>query len=101
METPVIEIARFSAKPGTPPETVTALAQRVNEVLKQMDGFLSRALARDETQDSWIDIVYWQSETAAKKAQESMMQHPDALPYFELMMPESISMHYHRHIDLE
>lgn len=70
----VLELVTFKAKAGTSHEKIIELNELVMEKVKEFQGFIYRSLCYQPTNQSWIDVVYWQDEASAKLAQEQFMQ---------------------------
>jgi hypothetical protein len=78
-ETPrCIEIATFRARSGTArPRLADALA-RSQTWLEARPGFVSRRLAHDAAEDTWVDTVEWRSAEDARRAMEAYASAPFA-----------------------
>jgi hypothetical protein len=64
-----IELVRFRLQPGKTSADWLKANEKINEWVKAQPGFRFRSLS--ETEDGeWIDMVYWESLEAAKKAGE-------------------------------
>ena len=81
----VVEWAQFRAAAGVDEATVLE-ASRVlqSEFLDKQDGFIRRELFKGP-QDSWADLLYWQSREAAERALGKAFSSPACSRYFALI----------------
>ena len=88
----VVEIAIFKLKEGVAREKLLSTVDAVSEWAKSQPGFLSRDLTYSADDDSWIDVVWWESSEAAHRAAEVAMTSESCAPMFALLDLESIQM---------
>ncbi len=82
---PIIEWAPFEVKNGVSDESIMLAAQAVEEgFLVKQPGYIKRSLLKDSN-DRWVDIVYWQSEEEAQSAAGKALESPICFDYFALM----------------
>lgn len=70
----VLELVTFKAKAGINHEKIIELNEQIMEKVKEFQGFIYRSLCYQPTNQSWIDVVYWQDEASAMSGQEQFMQ---------------------------
>jgi hypothetical protein len=90
--TTTIEIAQVKIKPGVSVENFTNQAEMVNkDFLKKQPGYIKHEsyLSEDNT---WIDLVYWESKEKAELASAKIMQSEVCTKWFEMMDQNNIKM---------
>jgi hypothetical protein len=81
----IIEWAPFEVKGGVSDEKIIRAAQAVEDgFLAEQPGYIKRSLLKDSN-DQWVDIVYWHSEEEAQTAAAKVMESPVCFEYFALM----------------
>ena len=81
----VVELAPFFIKEGVlEKELLEASARVQTDFIEKQPGFIKRELLKKSDQE-YLDIVYWQSEKAAKNAAEKAMQSEICHKFFQLM----------------
>ena len=88
----VVEIAIFKLKDGVAREQLLSTVDAVSEWAKRQPGFLSRNLTYSSDDDSWIDVVWWESLDAAHAAAEVAMTSESCAPMFALLDLDAIQM---------
>ena len=84
----VLEISRFKLVPGTDERAfLDAAEQTQSGFLAKQEGFISRELLRAED-GWWMDIVRFESVSAAQAAFQGFAQNPSAKD-FEMMLDTS------------
>jgi hypothetical protein len=76
----VSEVVIYKLKEGVEVESHLDLAQKCHQFIEKFDGFVSRNLAQSE--DSFVDVVFWRDAESAKSAQEKATQVAECLEYF-------------------
>jgi hypothetical protein len=96
----VVELAIFKAKEGVTRGQLLGTVDAVSEWAKQQPGFVSRDLTYSADNDTWIDVVWWDSMDSAHKAAEVAMTSESCAPMFSLIDLEGTQMlHGERVID--
>ncbi len=81
----IVELAPFSLAEGVDESALLqASAALQSEFLETQDGFVRRDLLK-AADGSWTDIVYWESEAAAKAAMDRAASCRPCQAYFSLM----------------
>ena len=80
----VIELVLWKPKSGVSTEEMKASITELNQIVNQMDGFISRETALSED-GQFVDIVYWTDLESAQKASELAIQNPSAQKVFSLI----------------
>lgn len=93
MNLSTLELITYTLKPGARTENLLATNQDMSEFLQQQPGFIYRSLSQD-TEGTWIDICYWQSEDEAKAASDALMKDPRGLALIDLCDPASVVCKY-------
>lgn len=88
----VVEIAVFKLKDGVTREQLLSTVDAVSEWARSQPGFISRDLTYSAGQDSWIDVIWWESLEAAHAAAEAAMTSESCAPMFGLIDLEGIQM---------
>lgn len=96
----VIEWAEFELIEGVSEETLLKASEEVqNTFLKNQKGFVKRELLKGAN-NTWVDLVYWESMEDAQRAVKNVANSPACLAYFQLMVsvdpdhPEAGIEHY-------
>lgn len=95
-ESTCVEWAPFSLKNGITHDQLKQVSERlVKEFLIHQPGFIKKELLKQDNH-SYVDLVYWQSEEAAKSAFERSQESDVANEYFALMLlsDEAPLVHY-------
>ncbi|MCB0279351.1 MAG: hypothetical protein KDD94_07605 [Calditrichaeota bacterium] len=70
--------------------------QIVNDWMAKQSGFIKWEIHKDKD-GNYTDIVYWESEAAAKEAEANMVNIPNAADWYGCYKPETItSKNLHR-----
>ena len=90
----IVEIARFQLLPDVDVSEFLSVHQdfHLNWVMKQ-PGFVNRTTYKDE-QGIWQDVLHWETLEFAQQASEKLMKNPDAIPWMQMMDPESVDMYH-------
>lgn len=88
----VVEIVTFKAKADVSHDEVVEANKSALQEIEMLEGFLYRSLAFNQANETWIDIVYWQDEAAAKNAGEVFMQSPACQKLMTVIEKESTNM---------
>ncbi len=88
----VVEIAVFKLREGVTREQLLRTVDAVSTWAQRQPGFLSRDLTYSGDQDSWIDVIWWESMDAAHTAAEVAMTSDSCAPMFALIDLEGIQM---------
>ena len=80
-----VEWAQFRAAAGIDEATVLAASRALqSEFLDKQDGFIRRELFKGPD-DSWADLLYWESREAAERALRNAADSPACSRYFALI----------------
>ena len=81
----IVEWAQFRAAAGVDEATVLEASRTLqSEFLDKQDGFIRRELFKGP-QDSWADLLYWESREAAERALGKAADSPACSRYFALI----------------
>ena len=72
---------------------LVASEQVNNEILSKQKGFVSWKVFADG--DTWVDLVTWESEEDAKRAESAGATNPIALKYYSLIDMDSCQQVYY------
>lgn len=86
-----VEAVTYKLVDGTFPSAFVAANGKVNEWMRKQPGFLKRELSRLED-DSWLDIVHWESAAEAKQAGEKFMTELSDCECMSMIAPDSTRM---------
>lgn len=84
----VVKIYTFKTLASTTPEHFLAHSQNIDDFALSLEGFVYRSVAQQKD-GQWLDIVYWNSESAAQKA-NSIMEQPFMADFMACLDPESV-----------
>ncbi|MBB6521375.1 hypothetical protein [Pseudoteredinibacter isoporae] len=93
MQNSVIELVTFRCKDGVSQDAMTKTANAMEAFLHSQNGFIYRSLSRDED-DVWHDIIYWQTQEAAKQAGENFMRDAQCQDMMAHIDPKSVRMRH-------
>jgi len=93
MTTTVIELVTYKLKQGVDKAALNDSHPKVNDFLKQQNGFLYRSLSEDKN-GLLHDIVYWQDMDCAKQAGEAFEQSPACASLMSITDMESVTMQH-------
>ncbi len=90
----VLELVTFKTKKNVSKEQVLEMNEQVMEQVKNFSGFIYRSVCYQAGSDTWLDVVYWQDESAAKLAQEQFMQSKVCQQLMAIVDVESTAMQH-------
>ena len=83
--TQIVEWAPFSLKEGVAELTMLEAADLIQkEFLGKQEGFIKRELLKGPN-NSWVDVLHWESNEAAEKAMQNVMTSKACQQYFQCM----------------
>lgn len=88
----VLELATFKLQPGVTEDQFIAANESVSRWASRQPGFVSRHLSYNSEEDTYIDVVYWESLAAAQAADALSMKSEECAPLFGLCDPESVRL---------
>jgi hypothetical protein len=88
-----VEIVIFRLQPTVTSADFLAAVDETTALLKTQDGFISRMVGQAESGE-WLDILYWHSIEAAKKAVAAFQADPAGKRFSEYMDPQQIQVFY-------
>ena len=88
----ILELVTFKLKPGVTEDQFAAANESVTAWAKRQPGFVSRSLSFNEEEDTYIDVVYWESLAAAQCAGGLSLKSEECAPLFEMCQPESVKL---------
>lgn len=93
MPATVLELVTFRLIPGADPEGFLATAEATRPLVAAQPGFRNRRLGQDAT-GVWVDLVEWDSLTAARTAAQAVMEAPAFAPFMAMIDPASLVMRH-------
>lgn len=91
-DTHILELVTFKLQPGVTEDQFAAANESLSAWANRQPGFVSRSLSLNEKEDTYIDVVYWESIAAAEVANELSMKSEECAPLFGMCQPESVKM---------
>lgn len=88
----ILELATFKLLPGVTEDQFAAANESLSAWARRQPGFVSRNLSFNEKEDTYIDVVYWESLAAAQAADEMSMKSEECAPLFGMCQPESVKL---------
>lgn len=85
----IAKIYQFKLLPGASEATLLQTSKNLDQKLLQAEGFLYRSMSKAESGE-WSDIVYWENEESAGKAQK-LMDLADFSTFMSLIDQESLT----------
>ena len=95
-----VEVTLFKLAPGTDTDQFQQVARDATDHLRQFDGFQSRELLHDAEDDTWIDVLHWESRDHALRAADEMMRKPELAPFMQQIDPSSVRMLHGEPVDV-
>jgi hypothetical protein len=90
----VLELVIFKLKDGATRDELLATVGGVTGWAKAQPGFVSRDLRYSESEDQWIDVLWWDSLEAAEVAADAALSSDSCAPMFELIdMDSTVMLH--------
>jgi hypothetical protein len=87
-----IEWAPFTLAAGVDETTLLAASDVLQrEFVSQQRGFIRRELLKGQA-NHWVDLVYWDSLSAAEEASRNAMNSPVCHTYFALMVGDDANL---------
>ncbi|CAM2946398.1 hypothetical protein [Vibrio neptunius] len=90
----VIEIVSFKLLAGTTSEDFIVAANQSQKFVATLKGFQYRSLSHNAENDTWTDVVYWDSMEDAKSAGEQFVHCAECQPLMALIDSESVNMQH-------
>ena len=84
-----LEIATVRARPGVGRPAMERVLARAQAWLEAQPGFLSRRLAHDPAEDTWVDTIEWRTAEDARRAMEAYAAAPFAAELDGVVDPAS------------
>ncbi len=85
------DVISYELAEGITIDRLLQVAQQIiNDWMKKLTGFIKWEIHAN-SDGSYTDIVYWENEAAAKKAEKEMANIPNAGDWFACYKPETIS----------
>lgn len=88
----VVEVAIFRLRDGVTHDQLLGTVDAVSGWARSRPGFLSRELTYSRDDDSWIDVIWWESIEAAHAAAEAAATSESCAPMFALIDSDSVRM---------
>lgn len=86
-----VELVLFKLKEGVSEAQGLEAMTSLNDFVSKQAGFISRKLSK-ASNDSWVDLVFWESMQAARQASELVMQSDDCLEAFKVLDEKNMQM---------
>lgn len=90
----VIEIVSFKLLPNTPHEQLIAAAQQSQRFVSRLEGFQYRSTSFNQENETWTDVVYWDSLKSAQAAGEQFTRCEDCAPLMALIDPATVDIQH-------
>ena len=86
-----IELVIFQFKAGVSESEGIQAMKTLNNFVSKQPGFISRKFSK-KGENSWIDLVFWNSMQEAETASKLVMQSPECLEAFKVIEESSMQM---------
>jgi hypothetical protein len=93
MATGILELVQFKLIDGKNDADLASTHEDISEFLKEQPGFMYRSISRCED-GTYVDIVYWNDKSSAKKASDALMQDSRGQAMLALCDMNSVSMQH-------
>ena len=91
-ENHVLELVTFKLNPGSTEDAFAAANESLAGWLRKQPGFVSRQLSFNEADETYIDVVYWESRAAVELADQASMTAEECVPLFSMCNIETVKM---------
>lgn len=88
----ILELVTFKLQPGVTEDQFIAANESVSGWAIRQPGFVSRHLSFNENEETYIDVVYWESLAAAQAANDLSMKSEECAPLFGMCDMETVKM---------
>ncbi len=88
----VLELVTFKLKPGATEDAFASANESLAGWLSRQPGFVSRNLSHNEKEDTYIDVVYWESLAAVEMANQLAMTAEECAPLFSMCDIDTVKM---------
>ncbi|WP_440053813.1 hypothetical protein ACSLBF_13065 [Pseudoalteromonas sp. T1lg65] len=88
----VVEIVKFKLKAGATEADLLQINKEFNNWLHEQPGLLYRSLAKTSQSDEYVDVIYWETEAAAKAVAEKFETQPDCQHFTQFIDSDSVSI---------
>ncbi|MEL6562571.1 MAG: hypothetical protein AAFQ94_30660 [Bacteroidota bacterium] len=88
-----IELVIYKVKEGVTDGKALLAATSVNDFIKSQPGFIARKLSQSPD-GKWVDMIYWESLTAAQNANEKAMKSPATASFFDIISQKEIQFYH-------
>lgn len=88
----ILELVTFKLQPGVTEDQFAVANESLSTWARRQPGFVSRNLSIDEKEDTYIDVVYWESLAAAQAANDLAMTSEECAPMFGMCQLESVKL---------
>jgi len=90
--TNVVEIVKFKLEKGITEQDFLVSNEAMDSFLKEQVGMIYRSLCFSSENNEYIDIVYWQDMSAAKKGQDAFFESKLCQQFAKNINKESVSL---------
>ena len=95
MKKNIIEVVTFQTKNNVSEEQLLKLSHAFGEALRrEVDGFIKRTLTKHCTQDTWVELVWWDSMESAEVALEKVLQIKEFEQYNNILEEDGSEIFY-------
>jgi hypothetical protein len=88
----ILELVTFKLLPGVTGDQFVSANESLSAWARRQPGFVSRRLALDDKEDTYIDVVYGESLAVAELANELSMNSEECAPLFGMCQLESVKL---------
>ncbi len=88
----ILALATYRLKPVASEDQIVDASERFSAWLRQQPGFVSRQFSYSESEDTYIDVIYWETMAAAEMAAALSMNSDECAPFFSLGEPETVKV---------
>lgn len=88
----ILELVTFKLQPNVTEDDFAAANESLSGWASRQPGFVSRHLSYNAEEDTYIDVVYWESLAAAQAANDLSMKSEECAPLFGMCDMESVKM---------
>ncbi len=88
----VLELFTFKLKPSITEDEFISASESFSDWARRQPGFVSRKLSHSREEDTYVDVLYWESMAAAELASIVAVDSTECAPMFEMAEENSVKM---------
>lgn len=91
-EQQIVTIYTFKTTPETVRDNFLDANQKLTKFLAEQPGFHYRSVGQESKSEYWVDVVYWESASAANHANCELMSSPCSQEFMKMVDHDSLKV---------